>query len=138
MPRINWLAVGVLLALSGATLLAQKPKDPFAPRPAHASSKATPPFLTRHRDNSSAILANPRQSSTGSELARIEQQSAHAAASSTSKAAHAKAVPLPKVAGKKNTGINFNGKSTPKTMMARPSSAARPGAGTSVKGPSIH
>ena len=142
MPRINWLAVGVLLALSGATLLAQKPaqtpKDPFAPRPAHASSKATPPFLAGHRDNSSAILANPRHTKTSSELDRLERQSAHAASSSASKAAHVRAIPLPRVADEKNVAINFNGKSTPKTPMARPGSAPKPGAGSPVKGPSIH
>ena len=138
MLRINWLAVGVLVALGSSAVLAQKPKDPFAPRPEHASSKTAPPFLSRHRDNSSSILTSPSQAAASSELAKIEQQSVHAASSSASKAARVKAIPLPKVAGEKSTPINFNGKSTPKTTMARPSAATKPGAGTSVKGPSIH
>jgi len=129
MRRISLFSIALLVGLSASAALAQKPKDPFAPRAVHSGGKPQPPYLARHRGSSAAIPVGPSRTSTGAELAKIEQQSSHGVSSGTVKTFHAKPTVLPKVnvaKGDRNTAINFNGKSaTRTTVMTRSKGASR-------------
>jgi len=139
MRRIGLFSLVVLLGVSTGTSLAQKVKDPFAPRSVHAGGKAKSPYLSHHRSYISAP-APANSKGPGAELSKIEQMSARGGSSSAMKTTRVKPAGLPRVnaaKGDRSTAINFNGKSGAHSTVMTRSGGGKSGA-RAPQGPKIH